>query len=329
MQQAFRLTADNEYERPGMSELPMDGDAAQQDTQDAGIPEDGMAVLPDTEPDAPDMGAAQDDTYGASGRSGQTITSRVCPRGQTRYTWRSTDTLEGVAARYGVRPDAIREANPGVIFTRLNFGDEICVPMARVSCPSGELYRVRRGDTFASIAAAHGITVARLSELNPYADPAALQAGQLLCVPENRPVTPIAPPGQPPVYPDVPDCPNCTVRPPARPCASDNISIIMPMGWSLGTVLTRYNISYDALSAANPGLNIEAIPAGQQICLPPPGTRRLCAEGARSHVIERGESLNSLARRFDTTPTHLLRLNPSLAPSDFIAGRVICAPGAV
>lgn len=329
MQQAFRLTAEPERERPDMGELLLGGDTANEGAQGMDSLTGDMDMQPDTEADAPDTGAEQSDTYGASDRSGQTITSRVCPRGQTRYTWRSTDTLEGVAARYGVRPDAIREANPGVIFTRLNFGDEICVPMARVSCPSGELYRVQRGDTFASIAAAHGITVARLSELNPYVDPAALQAGQLLCVPENRPVPPIAPPGQQPVYPDVPGCPNCTVRPPARPCASDNISIIMPMSWSLGTVLTRYNISYDALSAANPGLNIEAIPAGQQICIPPPGSRRLCAEGARSHVIERGESLNSLARRFDTTPTHMLRLNPSLAPSDFIAGRVICAPGAV
>ena len=100
----------------------------------------------------------------------------------------------------------------------------------------------------------------------------------------------------------------------------------MPLGWGYGTVLTRYNVSYNALQAANPDVDVSAIPAGQRLCIPPEGSRRLCADGTRSHVIDQGETLNTLAQRFGTTVSRLLKINAELAPSDFTAGRVICAP---
>ena len=90
----------------------------------------------------------------------------------------------------------------------------------------------------------------------------------------------------------------------------------MPLGWGYGTVLTRYNVSYNALQAANPDVDVSA----------PEGSRRLCADGTRSHVIDQGETLNTLAQRFGTTVSRLLKINAELAPSDFTAGRVICAP---
>ena len=49
-------------------------------------------------------------------------------------------------------------------------------------------------------------------------------------------------------------------------------------------------------------------------------------DGTRSHVIDQGETLNTLAQRFGTTVSRLLKINAELAPSDFTAGRVICAP---
>lgn len=267
------------------------------------------------------LSTAPDAAQEVSANAGQTITSRRCPRGQTRYAWRTTDTLESVASRYGVLPDAIREANPGVVFTRLNFGDEICIPLSRSVCPNGRLYEIRRGDTFTSIAARLGVPVYMISDMNPYVDPTMLQIGQMICVPESRPETPVAPPGTPPAYPGPGNG-----APPPQGCPSNSITIIMPMGWGFGTVLTRYGISFNALQAANPGLNIEAIPAGQRLCIPPAGSRQLCGMGMRSHVIDRGETLDSLARRFGISVSRLLRINADLAPADFIAGRVICAP---
>lgn len=245
---------------------------------------------------------------------GQSLTSHECPSGYSRYAWRTTDTLEDVARRYGLRAEAIRDANPGIVFTRLNFGDEICIPCNMGYCPTGRFYTIRRGDTFASVAAKLGVPAYELTRLNPYADPATLQPGQPICVPAVRPAKLVMPPAVPPSGEGVPDC------------ASDNIMIIFPENWDYGTLLRKYGISYNALMAANPDLDADAIPVGKKICIPPPGSRRLCAAGTRSHIIERGETLESLARRFNTSAAHMLRLNAMLAPSDFIAGRVICAP---
>ena len=293
--------------------------------------DDQVTTLPDDV--LVEEGGASGD--GTSGGNHVTIV-RICPRGQTRYTWRTTDTLDSVAARYGVKPEAIRAANKGVDFDHLNFGDEICVPMNNAACSTGELYEVRRGDTYSSIAAYYGIPVYTLSELNPYVDPTALQVGQLLCVPSDRPTAPIAPPDLPPVYPGDDSsssgsggnsgCTNCTIQPTQKVCPKGSRTIIMPLGWGYGTVLTRYNVSYNALQAANPDVDVSAIPAGQRLCIPPEGSRRLCADGTRSHVIDQGETLNTLAQRFGTTVSRLLKINAELAPSDFTAGRVICAP---
>lgn len=291
--------------------------------------DDQVTTLPD-DVLVEEGGASGDGNTGSGGN--QVTIVRICPRGQTRYTWRTTDTLDSVAARYGVRPEAIRAANRGVDFDRLNFGDEICVPMNSAACSTGALYEVKRGDTYSSIAEYYGIPVYTLSELNPYVDPTTLQVGQLLCVPADRPVTPIAPPDTPPAYPgDSSDsggsgCTDCTARPPESACPDGSRTIIMPLGWGFGTILMRYGISYNALQAANPDVDISAIPAGQRLCIPPEGSRRLCADGTRSHVMERGETLNTLAQRFGTTVSRLLKINAELAPSDFVAGRVICAP---
>jgi LysM repeat protein len=46
--------------------------------------------------------------------------------------------------------------------------------------PTRSTYRVKPGDSFAAIAEAQGVEVAKLQELNPDIDPRALQPGQKL-----------------------------------------------------------------------------------------------------------------------------------------------------
>ena len=63
--------------------------------------------------------------------------------------------------------------------------------------------------------------------------------------------------------------------------------------------------------------------AGTAYCAPPSGTRQTCA-GLRSYTIQPRETLDTLAVRFRTTRGRLLSLNPTLLPSDFSSGTVIC-----
>ena len=109
----------------------------------------------------------------------------VCPRGASLYIWRQGDTLASVALRNRVTVQSIYLVNEGRDLDALRPGDRICLPPGMYACLSGQAYTVRRGDTFASIAQAYGITTWELIERNPYVDPSNLMVGQVQCVPEE------------------------------------------------------------------------------------------------------------------------------------------------
>ncbi|HBF36375.1 MAG TPA: hypothetical protein DDW50_03555 [Firmicutes bacterium] len=53
----------------------------------------------------------------------------TCPQGALPYTVQSGDTLENIASRLGISPDAITSTNPGVNFSvPLQNGQSICLP---------------------------------------------------------------------------------------------------------------------------------------------------------------------------------------------------------
>jgi peptidoglycan endopeptidase LytF len=256
------------------------------------------------------------------------VTPVICPRGASRYTWREGDTLRDLAILNGISEQAIRLANQGRDLSALKPGDELCIPPQQLSCVSGDLYTVQRGDTFSSIAERFGITTLELSERNPYVDPSNLRSGEVLCVPKTPPiddpnVSPTPPEGLP--TPSLPGPSAPPVRP-VRRCPNGYTSGTVQYGQSYADLLLRYNISYQAFRLANPNLNPSRLLPGQAYCVPPSGARGLCSGTERSYVIRQNEDLFTLAQKFGTTQGRLLRINPNLAPGDFIPGRVICLP---
>lgn len=108
-----------------------------------------------------------------------------------------------------------------------------------------------------------------------------------------------------------------------------------PYGYRSGTVennqtftdlLLENNVSYNAMRAANPNLPVTRLAPGTRYCAPPSGSRRVCAYGSRSYVMSQGETLYTLVRTLGISAGRLLAANPSLAPGDFLPGRVICLP---
>ena len=178
-----------------------------------------------------------------------------------------------------------------------------------IRCPSGAVYAVKEGDTFADIAGRYGLTAGELSALNPYADADNLAAGQLLCVPADDGETASA---------------QDEARNNRRLCPDGYEEGVVRAGETYAALLMRYDVSYQAFRLTNPRLQPAALIAGQRYCVPPEGTRRVCLGGAASYVIGAGETLQTLADKLNTTPGRLLRLNPTLAPSDFEEGRQIC-----
>ena len=76
---------------------------------------------------------------------------------------------------------------------------------------------------------------------------------------------------------------------------------------------------------ANPRLSPGYLVVGQAYCAPPTGTRQTCGN-LHSYTILPGEDLETLASDLRTTKGRLLALNPTLLPSDFSSGTVICIP---
>ena len=107
-------------------------------------------------------------------------------------------------------------------------------------------------------------------------------------------------------------------------CPAGYTAAIVGRGQSFTDLLLLHNVSYQALSAANPGLSVTRPQAGTRYCVPPAGSRRLCPTGSYSHVMGAGENLYTLAQSLGVAPGALLVINTSLAPGDFVPGRVVC-----
>lgn len=264
---------------------------------------------------------------------------RPCPRGAESYTWQEGDTAEAVARTYFTTVQAMQVINPGVDFATLTAGTEICLPNFIYTCISGQPYTVQEGDTFASIAARLGITTFELAERNPGVSQSSLTPGQVLCVPAKEsddaqtpviplpddeegptapddsqiPVIPLPNPGESPAIPDTPQ----------RVCPSGYTRFSVQTGQSYADLLIAHNVSYRAMRSANPQLMPGYLIAGTEYCAPPAGTRQVCT-GLRSYTIQPEETLDTLAARLRTTRGRLLALNPTLLPSDFSSGTVIC-----
>lgn len=138
-------------------------------------------------------------------------------------------------------------------------------------------------------------------------------------LPDNQP----AAPGPGPVELPTPSLPGGT---PARRCPAGYRSASVVNNQTFTDLLIENDVSYQALRAANPALPTTRLSPGTRYCAPPAQSRRLCAAGNFSYVMELGEDLYSLTQTFGLSPGQLLFTNPMLAPSDFIPGRVICVP---
>ncbi len=110
----------------------------------------------------------------------------LCPLGAFPYLVEEGDTFAALAERFGSSVAALQRANPQLAPEDLRPGDVLCIltPEAEpFSCPEGNLYVIREGDTLWQIAQAFGLSVAEIRAENPQLDPEDLQPDTLICLP--------------------------------------------------------------------------------------------------------------------------------------------------
>jgi LysM repeat protein len=129
----------------------------------------------------------------------------------TEYVVVKGDTLGKIARKNGVTLKALKEANNGVVPTKLKVGQKLSIPApaANETTPSAagvstssdmsageEIYTVKSGDTLTKIARAHGVTVKALESENNLST-TKIKVGQKLKIPAKAEVAAPAPVSEP------------------------------------------------------------------------------------------------------------------------------------
>lgn len=167
------------------------------------------------------------------------------------------------------------------------------------ACPAGsQTYRVQRGDSFYLIARKFGIGVRTLMNANPTIAAGRLLVGDILCIPVGE----------------------------GRSCPVGSSAYTVQQGQSVVDVMLASNVSMRALREYNEDIRLTALRPGDVLCVPPSGDRGLCENGGPVYRLQEGDTLEEIAHLNGTNVEQLLRLNPNLLPSDFVAGQVICLP---
>ncbi len=147
-------------------------------------------------------------------------------------------------------------------------------------------HTVVRGETLATIAAAHGTSARTLAEANAIADPNRILVGQRLTIPGAAVAV-------------------------AAPRASATYTV--RSGDTLGSIAARAGTSIAALVRHNSLANPNLIRVGQALSLPGPAPAGSAptapAGGAQFHVVRAGDTISSVATRYGITQRQLIDAN--------------------
>lgn len=168
--------------------------------------------------------------------------------------------------------------------------------MQAPSCPGGTLYTIRPGDALYILAPRFNTTIEAIIAANPGINPNNIQIGQIICIP---------------------------VPPQPGQCPGGFLYEIRP-GDTYYSIARRFGIAVEALVAANPGVDPNALRVGQRICVPAPRPPAPCPGG--TYRIQAGDTFFSIARRFGTTVEALIAANPQVDPNRLQVGQTICLP---
>jgi LysM repeat protein len=168
-------------------------------------------------------------------------------------------------------------------------------PTAAPTLAAETTYVVKPGDTLASIAAAHGTSVAAIMARNNLTNPDSLVVGQILIIPIGQ-------------APEVP-IPAVVVH-------------IVRAGETLYQIARRYGTTPAAIQATNPSVtDPNRLQIGMRLTITP-GT----VPPQRTHIVRPGETVNSIARRYGVGVSSLVQVNGLSNPNRLVVGQVLIIP---
>jgi LysM repeat protein len=179
-------------------------------------------------------------------------------------------------------------------------------PTATSTPPTGQIiYVVRTGDTLYSIARRFGVTVQAIVAANNISNPHRIYVGQRLVIPA---------PGTVPTPTHTPT--------PGGP-APQPFTYVVQWGDTLYSIARRFGTTVDAIAQANNIVNPHRIYVGQRLVI---HGQQPTPQPSCTHIVQHGETLTSIARRYGTTVWTLARMNNLPNPNIIYAGQRLHVP---
>ncbi len=264
--------------------------------------------------------------------------------GADGYTVADGDNFWAIAHRLGIDVAELQRANAGVDPQRLQPGQVLALPggvrtEAVQALAPGEaqtlravseagLYPVAKGDTLWALSRRFGVSLETLLTVNGEVDPSRLQVGQLVTIPAGQPVA-----------------------------SAESLVFPVAAGDTLWGIARRFDVSVEALLAANPGVDPLRLREGQALRVPS-SLAAVAASGtaagkasetastptanpaeapapaviegaARLHTVSGGDTLWDLSRRYGVSVERILGENAGIDPVRLRVGQVVRLPGSV
>lgn len=179
------------------------------------------------------------------------------------------DTLYGISKQYGVSVESLKQAN-NLTSNTVKVGQVLTIPMG------GEVYVVVKGDSLYSIAKIYGVSVNDILKANNLTN-TALSIGQKLIIPVND-------------------------------NASNNYIIYTVVkGDSLYSIAKIYGVTVNDIRVLN-SLKSDALQIGDKLKIPVNNSDTTTPTYA-THIVVSGDSLYSIAKKYNTTVGNLKQLN--------------------
>lgn len=250
------------------------------------------------------------------------------------YTVMEQDSLASIAAAYGVSTAELMAYNGLTPATPIWVGQPLLVPIASAESDA-RYHEVRLGETLFAIARRYGVSWPELATYNNLDQADALATDQVLAIPPATAASALssAPPARPAAAPSSPS--------PSAVASSAQHAV--SLGETLGSIARRYDVEPADLFAVNGLSGTPQIWAGQVLTLPlrrdgsaplalddpqPPdragsAPAEAITENTPSglvHVVQPGENLSDLAKRYDVPVFDISEVNQ-------LAARELLQPG--
>ncbi len=206
--------------------------------------------------------------------------------------------LYRLSVSYGVAQEDIISANPVVREKGLVEGITVKIPIKKTS--SSPTYTVKKGDTAYSIATAHGLTVAKLLELNPSIS-AGVREGQTLKLAASTTTQ------------------STKATDKSSSSTFEYQLYTVQKGETSYSIAQRYGLSLPKLIEINPSI-VAGLKEGDVIKVPATNTNFVL------HIIAEGETLYSIGVKYGVKAQQIIDVNESLDPSTLVVGSAIRIP---